>query len=97
MMRYLVLIGALFLCSCVTNDQGYVRASGGTNPERMQLTLAQCQGEGAATPPGFYVEGGGMVGFASALPVREAQIDSVTSACMARHGYVLAQQRVQPQ
>jgi hypothetical protein len=92
-MRYFALIGALFLGACVTGDQGYgyMKASGRTNLEKMQLTLAQCQGEGAATPPGFYVEGGGLVGFTGALMVRAAQVDSVTSACMARHGYVPAQ------
>ena len=95
-MRYLALIGTLFLGSCVTADQGYVRASGRTNLDKMRLTLAQCQGEGAATPPGFYVEGVGLVGFAGALAVRAAEVDSVTSACMARHGYIPAQS-VQPQ
>jgi hypothetical protein len=54
----------------------------------MRLTLAQCQGEAASTPSGFWIEGGGMVGFAGSLAVRAAQEDTITSACMARHGYV---------
>jgi hypothetical protein len=91
-MRYLVLIGVLLLSGCVTDGQGYVRASGRTNPERLQLALAECQGEAAGTPQGFYIEGPGMVGLAGSLMIRAAQDQSVTSACMARHGYVVAQQ-----
>jgi Tfp pilus assembly protein PilF len=49
-MRYLALVGVLLLSGCVTDGQGYVRASGRTNPERLQLALAECQGEAAATP-----------------------------------------------
>lgn len=96
-MRYLALITVLLLGACVTDDQGYVRASGRTNPERMRLALAECQGEAAATPQGFYVEAGGMVGLAGSLMMRAAQDQSVTSACMARHGYVVAQPKAQPQ
>jgi hypothetical protein len=91
-MRYLALVGVLLLGSCVTDNQGYVRASGRTNPERLQLALAECQGEAAATPQGFYIEGPGMVGLAGSLMMRAAQDQSITSACMARHGYVVAQQ-----
>lgn len=91
-MRNLALIGVLLLGACVTDNQGYVRASGRTNPERLRLALAECQGEAAATPQGFWVDGGGWVGFAGNLMVRAAQVDSVTTACMARHGYVVAQQ-----
>jgi len=91
-MRSLALIGVLLLGGCVTADEGYVRASGRTNPERLQLALAECQGEAAATPQGFYIEGPGMVGLAGSLMMRAAQDQSITSACMARHGYVMAQQ-----
>jgi hypothetical protein len=66
-MRYLALVGVLLLGTCVTDNQGYVRASGRTNPERLQLALAECQGEAAATPQGFYIEGPGMVGLAGSL------------------------------
>jgi hypothetical protein len=93
-MRYLALLGVLSLTGCVTADEGgggYVRASGRTNPERLQLALAQCQGEAAATPQGFWVEGFGVAGLAGNLMLRGAQVDTVTSACMARHGYVVAQ------
>lgn len=90
-MRYLTLCGALLLTGCVTADQGeYVRASGRTNPERLRLALAECQGEAAATPQGFWVEGFGVAGLAGNLMLRGAQVDSVASACMARHGYVTA-------
>jgi hypothetical protein len=95
-MRYLALAGVLLLSGCVTDGQGadgqgYVRAGGRTNPERLRLALAECEGEAAATPQGFYIEGGGMVGLAGSLMMRAAQNQSVTSACMARHGYVVAQ------
>jgi hypothetical protein len=66
-MRYLALIGAVLLGSCVTDDQGYVRVHGRTNPDHLRLTLAQCQGEGAAVPQGFYVAGGGLVGLTGSL------------------------------
>ena len=94
-MRYFALIGMLLLSGCVTADQGYVRSSGRTNPERLQLALAECQGEAAATPQGFYVGGFGVAGLAGNLMARAAQEQSVTSACMARHGYVVAQQAQQ--
>jgi hypothetical protein len=96
-MRYLVMTGALLLgssllCSCVTNDQGYgyMKASGRTNLDRMRLVLAQCQGEASATPQSFWIEGGGLVGLTGSVVARVAQDQSVTSACMARHGYVAA-------
>ena len=95
-MRYLALIGVLLLGGCVTADQGYVRASGRTNPERLRLAMAECQGEAAATPQGFYVEGFGVAGLAGNVMLRGAQVDTVTSACMARHGYVVAQPKAQP-
>ena len=95
-MRYLALSGMLLLGACVTADQGYVRTSGRTNPERVRLALAQCQGEAAATPQAFYVSGAGWVGFAGNLMARAAQVDTVTSACMARYGYVAAPPKAQP-
>jgi hypothetical protein len=91
-MRYLTLIGALLLGSCMTDSQGYVRVNGKTNQDHLRLAMAECQGEAAATPQGFYLEGPGMVGLAGSLMMRAAQDQSVTSACMARHGYVVAQQ-----
>ena len=91
-MRYLALIGVLLLGSCVTDSQGYVRVRGRTNPDNLQLTLAQCQGESASVPQGFYLAAGGMVGLAGNLMMRAAQEQTVTSACMARNGYMVAQQ-----
>lgn len=103
-MRYLTVLAALLLGSCVT-DQGagpgpvagapqapppppYVRPSGKTNFEQMRLALAQCQGEAAATPQGFWIYGGGLVGLATDVALRAGQNQTVTSACMARFGYV---------
>ena len=96
-MRYLPLIGALLLGSCVTDNQGYVRVRGRTNPDHLQLTLAQCQGESASVPQSFYVAGRGWVGFAGSIMARAAQDQTVTSACMARNGYVVAQQQAPAQ
>ena len=95
-MRYLALIGALLLGSCVTDNQGYVRVHGRTNPDHLRLTLAQCQGEGAAVPQGVYISGLGLVGLTGTLMARAAQEQTVTSACMARNGYVMAQQAPAP-
>jgi hypothetical protein len=95
-MRYLALSGMLLLSACVTSDQGYVSATGRTNPAHRQLALAECQGEAAATPQAFYVYGGGWAGFAGNLVARAAQVGTVTSACMARYGYVMAQPKTQP-
>jgi hypothetical protein len=98
-MRYLALTAALLLTSCVTGGDGggYVRTSGRTNPERVRLALAECQGEASASPQGFYVDGFGWAGLAGNVVARAAQEQSITSACMARHGYVQVQPRPQPQ
>lgn len=66
----------------------YVRPSGRTNFDQMRLALAQCQGEAAATPQGFWLSGGGLVGLAADVALRAGQDQAVTSACMARFGYV---------
>jgi hypothetical protein len=96
-MRYFACIGLLSLSACVTDDQGYVRVGGRNNAQRLQLALVECQGEASATPQAFYVEAGGLVGLAGSLMMRAAQEQSVTSACMARYGYVVAQRKAQPQ
>jgi hypothetical protein len=96
-MRYLALVGVLLLGSCVTDDQGYMRVHGRTNADHLRLTLAQCQGEAATVPQSFYVVGGGLVGLTGSLMARAAQDQTVTSACMARNGYVVAQQAQPPQ
>ncbi len=95
-MRYFACIGALLLAGCVTDDQGYMSARGRTNPQRLRLALAECHGEASATPQAFYIEAGGMVGLAGSLMVRAVQEQSVTSACMARYGYLAAQPKGQP-
>src|SRR5215475_6735017 len=102
-MRYLALIGMLLLCACQTTAEstgGYVRARGRTNPQQLQLVLAQCQGEAAASPQAVYVDsppvrGGWMLGLAGNAMARAAQVDAQTSACMARNGYVMAQPKPQ--
>ena len=99
MRRYLALISLLLLGACQTTAEqggGYVRARGRTNPQQLQLVLAQCQGEAAASPQAVYVDspavrGGWMVGLAGNVMARAVQYDAETSACMARHGYVMAQ------
>jgi hypothetical protein len=80
------LLGVLFSSGCVTSGPEYVRASGRTNPQRLQLALAEYQGEAATTPQDLWVEGFGVAGLAGNLMLRGAQVDTVTSACMARHG-----------
>jgi len=100
-MRYLALIGMLLLCACQTTAEygggaGYVRARGRTNPQQLQLVLAQCQGEAAASPQAVYIDspairGGWILGLAGNAAARAAQYDAETTACMARHGYVVAQ------
>jgi hypothetical protein len=96
-MRYFACIGALLLSGCTTDGQGYTSISGRTNPQRMRLALAECQGEASATPQAFYLYTGGMVGLAGTLAARAVQEQSVTSGCMARYGYVAAQPKAQPQ
>lgn len=95
-MRYITLIGMLMLGGCVTAEQGWVRAHGRTNPERLQFALAQCRAEGATAEPGVYVEGGRWAGLAANLMVQAATSDAVAKACMARFGYVMAQPPAQP-
>jgi hypothetical protein len=102
-MRYLALIGMLLLCGCQTTAEyagGYVQARGRTNPQQLQLVLAQCQGEAAASPQAVYIDspavrGGWIVGLAGNAAARAAQYDAETTACMARHGYVVAQPKPQ--
>lgn len=93
-MRYLAIIGTVLLGSCATDGQGggYARLNGRTNPDHLRLALAQCQGEAAMSPQGFWVSGGGWVGLAGNVMLRAAQEQTVTSGCMARYGYVVAQQ-----
>jgi len=104
-MRYLALIGMLLLCACQTTAEygggaGYVRARGRTNPQQLQLVLAQCQGAAAASPQAVYIDspairGGWILGLAGNAAARAAQYDAETTACMARHGYVVAQPKPQ--
>jgi hypothetical protein len=77
-----------------------VKARGRTNAQQLQLILAQCQGEAAASPQAVYVDspavrGGWIAGLAGNVMVRAAQYDAETTACMARHGYVVAQPKPQ--
>ena len=102
-MRYLALIGMLLLCACQTTAEqggGYAKARGRTNPQQLQLVLAQCQGEAAASPQAVYVDspgirGGWIVGLAGNVASRAAQYDAETTACMARNGYVVVQPKPQ--
>jgi len=65
-----------------------VRPNGKTNMQQMRLALAQCQGEAASTPQGFWLDGGGLMGLAANVALRAGQDQTVTTACMARFGYV---------
>ena len=103
-MRYLALMSILLLLgACQTTAEqggGYVKVRGRTNPQHVQLILAQCQGEAAASPQAVYVDspgvrGGWIVGLAGNVVSRAAQYDAETSACMARHGYIIPQPKPQ--
>jgi hypothetical protein len=75
----------------MTDGQEYVRTSGRTNPQRLQLALSAKEKQ--LLPRGLWAEGFGIEGLAGML--RGAQVDTVTSACMARYGNVVAQPKAQ--
>jgi len=77
-MRAVLIAIALALGACASNSSAYSRTDGvPVDPMHQQAVLAQCKGEGAmAGNPGDYGR-------------KEA---TVTDACMARNGYIRAQQ-----
>ena len=87
-MRALSLAVVLGLAGCATAPTSYLRAdSRPTDPAQMQLTLAQCQGEGAASVVD-YVPGDGAIPWAFGQASRSSKEAAIVKACMARNGYL---------
>jgi uncharacterized protein YceK len=78
---------ALVLGGCASNISAYTRTDGvPVDPLHQQATLAQCKGEGASAA--VQVIPGGPYGVVE----RERKEAAVVNACMARNGYIHAQQ-----
>jgi hypothetical protein len=78
--RAFLIATALALGGCSSHSSAYTRTDGvPVDPVHQQATLAQCKGEGAMIAQQGGPEGGR----------REIEI---TNACMARNGYIQAQQ-----
>jgi hypothetical protein len=86
-MRAFLIMSALALAGCASNNSEYARTDG-VPVDRMheQATLAQCKGEGATAT--VQTGSGGITG---AIDRTRKEAD-VVNACMARNGYVHAQQ-----
>ena len=86
-MRAFLIAMALALSACASNISGYARTDGvPVDPLHQQATLAQCKNEGAtASAP---VNPPGPIGVVE----RERKEAAVVNACMARNGYIQAQQ-----
>ena len=86
-MRAFLIAMALALGGCASHSSGYMRTDGvSVDPLHEQTTLAQCKGEGATTP--VQTNPSGMYGTFDRARKEAAVID----ACMARNGYIHAQQ-----
>ena len=78
---------ALALGACSSHSSGYTRTDGvPVDPLHQQTTLAQCKGEGATAT--VQANPGGPYGVVE----RERKEAAVVNACMARNGYIQAQQ-----
>jgi hypothetical protein len=89
MYRLFVVAGALALVSCASHTQpsAYSRADGRpVEASGVQLALAQCKGEVAATVPP--TEGGGLGYVAISAADRSSREHAILDACMARNGYL---------
>jgi hypothetical protein len=85
--RAFLIAMALALGGCSSHSSAYTRTDGvPVDPLHQQATLAQCKGEGATAP--VQVNPGGPYGVVE----RERKEAAVVDACMARNGYVHAQQ-----
>ena len=83
----IALASALVLSGCASNSSGYTRTDGvSVDPLHQQTTLAQCKGEGATAT--VQANPGGPYGVVE----RERKEAAVVNACMARNGYIHAQQ-----
>ena len=84
-MKTFLIASALALGGCSSHSGGYARTDGvPVDPLHQQTTLAQCKGEGASAG----VQTGGPIGVVE----RERREAAVVNACMARNGYIQAQQ-----
>jgi len=78
-MRAFLIAMALVLGGCASKSSAYTRTDGvPIDPVHQQSTLAQCKGEAATAPIGPEYHA-----------IRE---NNVIAACMARNGYIQAQQ-----
>ena len=76
-MRAFIAVSALVLAGCSSHSSAYTRTDGvPVDPLHQQATLAQCKGEGAIAIPHGDVW----------------QQEKIIAACMARNGYIHAQQ-----
>ena len=86
-MRAFLIAMALVLSGCASHSSGYARTDGvPVDPLHQQATLAQCKGEGATAT--VQVNPGGPYGVVEGARKEAA----VVNACMARNGYIQAQQ-----
>ena len=83
----IAIASALALSGCSSHSSGYARTDGvPIDPLHQQTTLAQCKGEGATAAA--QANRGGPYGVVE----RERKEAAVVNACMARNGYIQAQQ-----
>jgi hypothetical protein len=69
----------------------YARTDGRpVDPAQQRAVLAQCQGE-EATAVVDYVTGEGAIPWIAGMATRSSKEATVTNACMARNGYIVAQ------
>ena len=86
-MRAFLIAMAIVLGGCASNSSPYARTDGvPVDPLHQQSTLAQCKGEGATAT--VQANPGGPYGVVE----RERKEAAVVNACMARNGYIQAQQ-----
>ena len=88
-MRAILIAMAIALGGCAAqymNASMYTRTDGATDAAKQQATLAQCKGEGATAA--VQPNPGGPIGVVEGARKEAAVVD----ACMARNGYIHAQQ-----
>jgi hypothetical protein len=78
-MRVFLIAMAIALGGCASKNSAYTRTDGvAVDPLHQQVTLTQCKGEAATAPIG--------------PEYHAAREKAVIAACMARNGYIQAQQ-----